>query len=282
MKTSDAVLGALLFGLGLTGCQSPPSPTSTAGLGQPRVISLTPNLTEILFALEAGPQVVGVTRNDHFPPEVDKLPKIGDLQLNYEALLSLHPDLVVYDPALNQQHLTQLQKLGIHLQPLSTQTLDDMQSSILKLGQRLQREPQARQLVAQIQAELEKCRQRSQKLIHHPTALLEIWHDPLMAAGKDTYSSQILQRAGFRNVLDRPGYHTLSLEAVYRLNPEVLILTHPVADELRGQPAWNQLQAVQQGRLLEIPEDLMVRPGPRVIEALRRLQDWLEQHQSGD
>lgn len=75
-------------------------------------MSLTPNLTEILFALEAGSQVVGVTGNDHFPPEVDQLPKIGDLQLNYEALLNLHPDLVVYDPLLNRQQLAQLQKLG--------------------------------------------------------------------------------------------------------------------------------------------------------------------------
>jgi iron complex transport system substrate-binding protein len=282
LKTSDAVLGALLLGLGLTGCHSPQSPNPSLATGQARVISLTPNLTEILFALEAGPQVVAVTRNDHYPPEVEKLPQIGDLQLNYEALLSLHPDLVVYDPALNQQHLAQLQKLGVQLQPLATQKLADMLDSIVRLGQRLHREPQARQLVARLEAELEKSRQRSQRMTHHPTALLEIWHDPLMAAGSDSYSSEILVRAGFRNVVKRTGYPTLSLEEVYRLNPEVLILTHPVAAELSAKPAWKQLKAVRRGHVLEIPEDLLVRPGPRVVEALHRLQDWLEQHPASD
>ena len=277
MKTSDALLGALFLGMGLSGCHSAPPPRPL--VGQSRVVSLTPNLTEILFALEAGPQVVGVTRNDHFPPQVDKLPKVGGLQLNYEALLSLHPDLVVYDPALNQQHLSQLRKLGLTLQPLDTQNLTDMQESILKLGSCLHRQDQARHLVAQLQAELAHCRQRSQAMKHHPTALLEIWHDPLMAAGTDSYSSELLERAGFLNVVKRPGY--LTLEELYRLNPEVLILTRPLAAELRTKPAWKQLKAVQSGNMLEMSEDLLVRPGPRVIKALQVMQDWLEQHQSG-
>jgi iron complex transport system substrate-binding protein len=269
-----STLGALILSVGLSGCQSgPEKPVVTPA--QPRVVSLTPNLTEILFALEAGSQVVGVTGNDHFPPEVDRLPKIGDLQLNYEALLQLHPDLVVYDPMLNQQQLTQLRKLGLHLEPLSTQTIPDMLASIQSLGQKVGKSQQAARLVADLRSELERTRQRREKMSYHPAALVEIWNDPLVAAGKGSYCAEVLEMAGFRNILSKPGYPTLDLEELQRIDPEVLILTHPLPET----PAWRNLKAVRNQRVLEISEDLLVRPGPRVMEALHRMQDWLELRQ---
>lgn len=271
MKTT---LGALILSVGLSGCQSAPEhpPTPSA---QPRVVSLTPNLTEILFALEAGPQVVGVTGNDHFPPEVDRLPKIGDMQLNYEALLGLHPDLVVYDPAINRQQLTQLQKLGLQLEPLSTQTLPEMLESIRRLGAKIGKPEQAARLVGKLQAELDLCKKRREKMSYRPQALVEIWNDPLVTAGRGSYCTEVLELAGFRNIVARSGYPTVDLEELQRLDPEVLVLTHP----LPQTPAWQQLRAVRNQRVLEISEDLLVRPGPRVIEALHRMQDWLELRQ---
>lgn len=279
MKHSNALWGAFLIGLGIGGCQTQPvtAPDSLT-LNAPRVVSLTPNLTEILFALEAGPQVVGVTRNDHFPAEVEKLPKVGDLQLNYEALLSLRPDLVVYDPLLHQQHQAHLQRLGLKLQPLPSRNLSEMLESIQILGQSLGRESQAQKLVEQLRAELDGCRARARALKHHPTALLEIWPDPLTAAGRETYCSDVIELAGFRNVVPQGNFPVLSLEEVFRLNPEVLICTHPLAHELKTKSAWSQLDAVKHGRVVEVPEDWLVRPGPRVVDALHRLQTWLEQH----
>lgn len=271
MKTT---LGALILSVGLSGCQSAPERPATPS-AQPRVVSLTPNLTEILFALEAGPQVVGVTGNDHFPPEVDRLPKIGDMQLNYEALLQLHPDLVIYDPAINRQQLAQLQKLGLHLEPLSTQTLPQMLDSISRLGAKVGKSDQADRLVGKLRQELELCKRRREKMSYHPQALIEIWNDPLIAAGKDSYCSEVLELAGFRNVITRSGYPNLDLEELQRIDPEVLVLTHP----LPQTPGWKQLKAVRNQRVLEISEDLLVRPGPRVLEALHRMQDWLELRQ---
>lgn len=271
MKTT---LGALILSVGLSGCQTAPDKPSTP-LAQPRVVSLTPNLTEILFALEAGPQVVGVTRNDHFPPEVDRLPKIGDMQLNYEALLQLHPDLVFYDPSLNGQQLAQLQKLGLHLEPMSTQTLPEMLDSIRRLGIKVGKPEQAERLLAKLQSELALCKKRREKMSYRPQALIEIWHDPLIAAGQGSYCSEVMELAGFHNIIQRPGYPTVDLEELQRLDPEVLVLTHP----LPKTPGWRRLKAVRNQRVLEISEDLLVRPGPRVIEALHRLQDWLELRQ---
>lgn len=236
---------------------------------------MTPNLTEILFAIDAGSQVVGVTGNDHFPPEVDRLPKIGDMQLNYEALLELHPDLVVYDPLLNRQQLVQLQKLGLHLEPLSTQSLPAMLDSIERLGLKIGKPEQAARLAQRLRQELDQCKKRRAKMKYHPQALVEIWNDPLIAAGKGSYCAEVLEMAGFTNIIRSSGYPTLDPEELQRLDPEVLILTHP----LPQGPAWKQLKAVRNQRVLEISEDLLVRPGPRVVEALHRMQDWLELRQ---
>ncbi|MFN8612413.1 MAG: helical backbone metal receptor [Vulcanimicrobiota bacterium] len=269
-----STIGLLILSVGLSGCQSgPDAPLATPS--QPRVVSLTPNLTEILFAMQAGSQVVGVTGNDHFPPEVDRLPKIGGLQLNCEALLQLHPDLVVYDPQLNGQQLAQLKKLGLHLEPLSTQTLPDMLASIQALGQKIGKPEQAQQLASGLRSGLERARARREKMSYHPAALVEIWNDPLIAAGKGSYCSEVLEMAGFGNVLSRGGYPTLDLEELHRIDPEVLILTHPLPDSA----AWRDLKAVRNQRVLQISEDLLVRPGPRVLEALQRMQDWLELRQ---
>lgn len=278
------MVGALVLSLGLSGCQrtSAPTPVSTPDLA--RVVSLTPSLTELLFALDAGNQVVGVTSNDHYPPQVESLPEVGDIQLDYEKLLALHPDLVVYDPAINQAQIQRLQQLGLHLEPLPTQSLKRMLDAIRTLGGQLKREKQAANLVASLEGSLRQAEQRSAKLARHPQAWVEIWHDPLVGAGGQTYVSEIVEKAGFRNVLGaRRGYPQHTLEELMRLDPEVLILTHPIAAELKNRPGWSQLKSIRRGAVLEVPEDWLVRPGPRLSQALQHMQDWLERYlQSGD
>ena len=275
MRKSD--WGALVLAVGISGCQTPSALPSAPPL-QTRIISLTPSLTEVLFALEAGPQVVGVTANDHFPPEVEKLPEVGDFHLDSEALLALHPDLVIFDPALHRQHLQQLKSLGLKLKPLPTQNLNDLEQSVLQLGQELGRQQRARELVASMRQRLQDCRERAARLKHRPTALIEIWSEPLVTAGKGSYVSEIVEATGFVNICTQPDYPQLDLEEVHRLNPEVLILTHPIRARLEKAPGWSTLDAVKRGRVVVVPEDWLVRPGPRVMQALDHLQAWLLEH----
>jgi iron complex transport system substrate-binding protein len=269
----------MVLSLGLTtaGCHGPAPALSPSPLSGPRIVSLTPNLTEILFALEAGPQVVAVTRNDHFPAEVDALPEVGDLNLDYEALLSLQPDLVVYDPALNAAHVAQLKRLGLTLSEYPTQSLEQMLSTISALGERLDRRQQAERLVSKLRGELEAGRRRASQWKRQPRALVEIWYEPLVGAGEGSYVSEVIERAGLQNVLrGRPGYPNLSLEELHALDPDIVVLTHPVLAQLRANPVWARLRAVREEHVLVVEEDLLVRPGPRVTRALRQLQDWVE------
>lgn len=278
LESSRAWLGAVVLSFGLTGCQQSGSPK---GPGSPatdlRIVSLTPSLTELLFALEAGPQVVGVTGNDHFPPEVDALPEVGDLQVNYEALLALTPDLVVLDPEMNQQHVRRLRALGIPLEAVETQSLEDLQRAIDRLGHRLGRAQQARALQQHLRNVLDRAEERRSQLAYRPTCWVEIWHDPWIGAGQLSYVGEVVETAGFRVVHqgDR-GYPRVSLEELHRLDPDAILLTHPVAQELAKNPAWSRLRAVQRGKVLHIQEDWLVRPGPRVTEAVVNLQAWLE------
>jgi iron complex transport system substrate-binding protein len=243
-----------------------------------RIVSLTPNLTELIFALEAGPQVVGVTANDHFPKQVEELPEVGGLQLDYEALLHLRPDLVVFDPALHASHLPQLKKLGLPLKALPTQSLDDLLAAIPELGRQLNREAAAQKLLEQLHRQLEQVDQRRARYSRRPKAVVEIWLDPLSVAGSQSYVGQLMERAGFENAIKQTGYPSLSLEELLRLDPEVLILTQPKAKELAQRPVWKELRAVREGHVLEIAEDLMVRPGPRFVEALQQMQEWRSHH----
>lgn len=241
------------------------------------MISLTPNLTEIVFALHAGPQVVAVTKNDHYPPEVERLPEVGDLHLDYEALVALKPDLVLYDPALNAAQVQQLKRLGLPAAALPTQSLEQMLQSIEALGRRLGREAEAQQLLDHLRTGLARAEERARRWQRHPTVLVEIWHSPFVGAGGGGYVDELITRAGLRNALaGRPGYPSLSLEELHTLNPEALVLTQPVLEELKGQPAWATLPAVRNGHVFTISEDLLVRPGPRLLEALDHLQNWVE------
>lgn len=271
-------MGLVVLSLCTAGCQANAPAVRPAGqVTGPRIVSLTPNLTEILFALEAGPQVIAVTRNDHYPAEVDELPEVGDLNLDYEALLALQPDLVVYDPALNAAHVAQLRRLGLNVSEYPTQSLDQMLSTIHALGERLNRAEQANRLVGQLRGDLERCRQRARQWRRHPRALVEIWYEPLVGAGEGSYVSEVIERAGLENVLrGRPGYPNLTLEELHALDPDMIVLTHPVLAQLQANPVWARLRAVRDGRVLVVEEDLLVRPGPRVVGALRQLQDWVE------
>lgn len=264
-----------------SGCAPPPQEKRSRS-SPVRVVSLTPSLTELMFALQAGDRVVGVTRNDHFPAAVEALPKVGDMQVDGEALLALAPDLVIYDPALNAAQLPGLQRLGVPLEAVPTQNLDQLQAAFLHLGEELGHPDQGRRLSQDLTAALDRARERARGWKHRPRVVAEIWYEPLTVAGAGCpYVNQVLQSAGFEAMLaDRPGNPTLDLEELHRLNPEVLLLTHPVLDRLRREPAWRTLPALRDNRVLVVPEDLLVRPGLRVTEAMTLMQNWAEAHLS--
>jgi iron complex transport system substrate-binding protein len=251
-------------------------------------VSLTPSLTEILFSLGAGDTVVGVTANDTYPPEVAALPKVGDMNLDYEKIVALHPDLVVVDKGIaGEQRLARLEELGIPVRSFDSQSLEGLQSTILDLGRLSGRPEQAAELAGKLAAGIGEVKARAGKLPRKPRVFVEIQDAPLMTAGGrssrggQTYVDMMITLAGGQNLYaDLPDYPQVSPEDLLQRDPDVIVLLNPPHREISeavSRPGWNRLRAVKEGRVHLIEADLVVRPTMRTLGALQQLQAWLTQ-----
>ncbi len=241
-----------------------------------RIISLTPSITEILFALEAGDSVIAVSDADTFPPQVKRLPRIGSLKPNYEMILYLKPDLVLGDTEMNGYQLTRIQALGIPTQSLTVQTLADLFSSITIAGQLTGHQEQAKTLNATLRKKLQMLKKLANRLPYHPTVYLEIWPSPLMTAGSNTYMNDLIILAGGINAFgDLTGYSPLSEEQLFFRDPDVILLTSSEPNQIKARPGWQNLTAVKYGRVFKLNPDLVSRPSPRIEQGARQIYQAL-------
>jgi len=272
----------LLLATQLLGCQSASAPPTPAPRTATRIVSVTPSLTEILFAIGAGERVVGVTLNDRYPPDVARLPKVGDLNLDYEALLRLKPDAVVLDPALGKQQRERLLELKVPLVELPTATLEDLRTALRRLGQLAGREEEAMRLLSELETRLEVARQRGNAFQRRPRVFIEVWNRPLMTTGAGTYMHELVDLCGGDNVYaEGEGTWTITAEDLISRNPDIVILTTSTVEEARDLPGFSLLDAVRKGQLHKIDADLLVRPTPRVVKALDLLEQWFSKTSPG-
>lgn len=244
-----------------------------------RLVVLGPSLCEMAFALGLGPKVVGVSRFCDFPAAARAKAVVGDaLNLNEEALLATRPDLIVAlegDP----QRLQRLGALaGARTAMLPTRRLADVGANLRRLGELAGALPQAQRLAAQLAAQvaLEGASARAALLGRRPSALLLVWDEPLQVAGPQSYLHDLVQLAGGRNVVPSglPGgaYPSFAVEGLLQADPEVILAPQSLRVGLGRLVAKHpQLQAAKARRWRTLPDDLVMRPGPRVVQALRLL-----------
>lgn len=262
-------------------------------LGRParRIVSLLPAGTETLLALGAGDHLVGRTRYDT-DSAVAHLPSVGGgLDPSLEAMVALGPDLVVaWEPAGGDARLrTRLEALGIPVFAIQTRDTTDIFRNVENLGRLTGRSEAATRLAAGMRATLDSVR-RSVPPGPRPTVLFVVSVDPPMVAGLDNFLAEAIGVAG-GEPLDiagpAPGLSPqVSLEELVRRQPDVVIL--PVGEDasmtaarLAGEPGWSALRAVKEGRIAEVPADLVNRPGPRLGEMARVLRAALDSARAG-
>lgn len=269
-------LGTVALLLLLAACAGRPAPPpAAASPSAGRLVSLAPNLTETLYALGAGSRLVAATDNDHYPPQVEQLPRVGGMQPDYERLVALRPDLVLLDRNLNDPEIQErLEGLGLELLVLETRTLDDLRRTLPRLGQALGVEERAARALADLEAGLAEVERGAAALPHHPRVFVEIWGEPLMTAGRGSLVHELVERAGGRNLYgDLPDtYPTVSAEDLIRRDPEVLLLTSLEKSAALARPGWDRLSAVRNGRVHHLDPDVLVRPTLRSLDGLRQLQ----------
>jgi iron complex transport system substrate-binding protein len=269
---------------------SPPPPGGDAAPpadGYTRIISLSPGLTETLFAVGAGDRVVGVTRFCNWPAEAAARPKVGGfLDPNYEAMVALRPDLVVMMPS-NRAHLAELGRLGLRCRVVDQTMLDDILDSIETLGRLSGNSVKAAALRASMQQRIEAVRAKAAPL-PHPRVLLSSGRDlrakkldEVYIVGRKTFLGDILRIAGGENAFPDSAvdYPALSGEAILRLNPDVIVEFTNGLDELGltredAVAPWRALPglaAAEKGRIATLDGAHLTIPGPRVVETLEAL-----------
>jgi iron complex transport system substrate-binding protein len=244
-----------------------------------RIISLTPHLTELLFAVGAASQVVGVDSASDYPPVAQTLPRIGDYsRVNFERILALKPDLVVVWLDGNRAaDIHGLKKMGLPVLHTRATRLDDVARLLRLFGQTTghgaQGEAAARDFTARLAAL--QVRKPNRPLLR---VFYQVWDHPLMTVGGTHWISDALELCGARNVFaDLNGLSpVVSREAVLQRAPE-LIVSGSDAPDMRAQ--WQRfpgLPAVKKQAFIRIDADRLHRPTPRLIEGVAALCNALK------
>jgi len=283
-------LGALFLVLCL-GCQRE-QPTAgqlvavddagdTVQLAQPatRVVSLVPATTEILFAIGAGPLVVGRTRWDDYPAEAAQVPDVGDgINPNTEAILARRPDLVVmYFSGSNAGAAGRLRALGIPTVQLSVDRLSDV-SRIARLLGTLTGQDRQGDSVARV-TERDLARVSVPFDSTGPRILIVAWDQPPMAIGGGSFLSELVERAGGRNLFGdlTASSAQVSIEAIVARNPDALLVSSDGPPAIAGRPEWRVVPAVRDNRFIHVTSSAFSRPSPRAAEAIVELRRKLEE-----
>jgi iron complex transport system substrate-binding protein len=257
-------------------------------LGGPaqRVVSLAPSNTEILFAIGAGDQVVGRDQLSDYPEAAKSVTDIGPAfeALNTELIVSLQPDLVLAAEINAPEQVKQLEDLGLTVYYLKNPlTLEDMYDNLETVAQLTGHEDEAASLIESLKSRVAVVDEKIAPISSRPGVFYELdATDPAkpFTAGKGTFITQLIDRAGAYNIasnLDR--YPQMSLEQVVAADPAFIILGDArygvTPESIAQRPGWENLSAVKNGQVLPFNDDLVSRPGPRLVDALEELAKLL-------
>ncbi|MGI6642753.1 MAG: ABC transporter substrate-binding protein [Bacillota bacterium] len=243
-----------------------------------RIVSLSPALTEIVFALGAGDRLVGVTNYCNRPEDAQKIEKVGDaFNLNLEKLVSLKPDLVLIAGTRDQESQNQkdMRRLEIPAYSSGPSTVEEVFSDIESLSKVLGVDAEGEALVERLRGELDSVLANvAADPADRPSVFVAIDQD-LWTVGPGSFIDEAVSLAGGRNVVDDVDlqYLQISMEDLLQRNPDVILIAIPeeVAGPLLARPGWGVLKAVSHGKVFFVNPDLISRPSPAVIEGIKEL-----------
>lgn len=259
-----------------------------------RVVSLAPNLTEILFAIGAGDQVVGVTTFCNHPPEAATRTQVGGFTsdtIAIEQVVALEPDLVLSTGGFQLETIEALDALGIPVLALDPNTLEGVVGAIGAIGWATGHGDEAIALVEQMTARIDAVKAAVADIPadERLTVYWQIWDEPLMAAGPRSFPGELITLAGGVNIFEDTDdfYPTVAAEEVVTRNPQVIMgpdMAGPALtiETLQQRPGWGALDAVQHGRIHVIADDTVSRAGPRLVDALEAIATALYPERFGE
>jgi ABC-type Fe3+-hydroxamate transport system substrate-binding protein len=239
-------------------------------------VSLNPTTTELLFALGAGPLLVGRSSACDYPPRAAAVPSLGGgFPPSVEAVVGAHPDLVVlYHSAGNSAAAARIHELGIPVLRLRTDRLADVARAARVLGKAIGAAAAGDSIADRLETELETERAARRDVTSPIPTLLLAWDQPVIALGAGSFVSELVELAGGRNVFGDVATPSVpvSLEAIAERAPAVVLLVGSEIPGLERRPEWRVLPAVRAGRLLRLTQSSSNRPSPRAPSAIRVLR----------
>jgi iron complex transport system substrate-binding protein len=245
-----------------------------------RIVTLAPNLTEIIYALGLEDKLAGDTDYCDTPAAARTKPHVGSvLNPSLEAIVALHPDLVlaVANSGNRKETVESLDRLGVPVYAMDPHTVRDTLDSIRHIADLAGAAKQGTELAARLQARLDELQARLEEL---PLAhvLFVIWDEPLITIGQNTLIADALRWAGAESVIASKQYWPeVSMEEVVRLQPDYIVFADDHTDskstqlsQLRLRPVWKSLRAVELGHVVTVSEEI-TRPSPGLIDVIEQL-----------
>lgn len=270
----------LAFCLQFTASCRKPQP-GTGSVGE-RVVSLAPSITEIVCAVGGVDLLVGRTSACDYPPaSLSKVPIIGGFGApSLETLIATRPTLVLDVDLADESFAAKLQAAGLRRERIRCRGLADIPDALLQAGGLLHREQAARGLADALRAQIDTLRRENAGVTNRPTVYVEIWNDPLTTVGRGTFISDLVHLAGGRNIGDEVDreYFTVSAEWVLARDPDVILCFYMmpdagVRDQVLKRSGWQPLGAIRRGAVHDgFDNNVMLRPGPRVLEGIKAIR----------
>lgn len=244
-----------------------------------RIVSLSPELTEILYAAGAGEKVVGNTTYCNFPAAALTVTKVGGFSaktISIEAIVALRPDLVVGNVSAHGQLALEFERAGLRFAALPTTDFSSVYATLELVGRIAGNEATANAVVASMKARIAAIQAKTASIASgkRPIVFWETWDEPLMSAGPNTFTGQIIEAAGGRNCFadSTADWPVVSFEAVLARNPDYIMAadSHGEAltpERLAKRTGWTSLKAVQAKHVVFLNGDIVSRAGPRFVEA---------------
>ena len=239
----------------------------------PRIVSLMPSMTEMLYSLGFGSQIVGVSDYCNFPPAAASVPKVGGLELNLEKIVSLRPTVLIDLKGMHRRYEMFFHQVGLRYKDFQIDTIRDIPSAAVSLSELLQDPDKGKQFSDHWHNEMAK-------IPHAASATplrvyVEIWDTPLQAAGPGSFIGEMVALLGGSIVTPQSPSHfpVVNPEEIIRADPEIILIAYPIRDShsIGRRPGWSDNTAVRKGRIFKLNYDLFFRPGPRCLDALREL-----------
>ncbi len=245
-----------------------------------KIISLSPGLTELVYAAGGSDFIKGVVSYSDFPEHAKTLPRIGSYNaLDIEGILVLQPDLIIAWKSGNPKHqIEQLKRLGLTVYISEPRDLTDIPDTIIRLGKLMATNDIAKQYARNFTRQLNELKQRYKTAINKEQArtFIQIWNNPVMSVNEEHLISRVISLCGGENIFAQANSLTYSpnMESILELNPEIIIATG-MADTselwLKRWQQWPFLSAVKNNRLYAVNPDHLVRHTPRILLGIKEV-----------